>query len=1561
MQNLEIEFIDGAADSPTQLRHQILSEVKAALPHSTTWRDVTRDEVSESGALTVTFFSDVPADILMMFDLSDRNFFLIDEPGGIPRISKYKKIFVAGEWIKRAILANSRLGRYDDDIVVVGSPRIDLLRRMKEAADTERQDASTNRPPRILYTPMPNNWHTADGEAMTTAGSFHESLELLKERFDVQVWYDGANRPVKEPVTNELLEADVVITDYASVMYEAWALGKPVIFPRWLTGDRVLTKAPRSAEAHVYRERIGHHAESVLDLHLMLEDWAELGLGDGVENFISEYIEKFEGDSSGAKVAGQLEELTHTRREFENTLTNHAIEKAARNSDWGSVAQHLETLVAQGSASEATYEKLADAYKTLGRTDQELATLCRAVEINPTNSRLFNRIANIHKNLTQFRSAARMWQKAIDINPEKAPASWYYNLGFALEAPSKDGLPEPLPAREAYEAAVQKDRRAAVKKYGIAALHTSAGRWKEAQRLFAEMAKKSPEDADLYYQLGRTHDRCLEWPEAEAAYVRALALDETNISWHKRLAFVLERQDKFEEAAAAYLHSASLGKSHQPTAHYRAGYTLEKAGNLQKACVAYADVVEGAPLHIENSDSDEVSEGHQYQTRLEDERMRIIREDLEHNDDKAQLWMTLSAALETIGDIEGALDAANKAMQRCPKPVKAYVSKRNALTAKLTKPDEIRSRLSYDCTAADDWNRLSIALSDLGDTKGAADALEKALLRRGEHSTGWWNRLGRLRHALGDIEGACDAFRNQMILQRPHGAFEDKFEENAALRETATFREFYDTLPMMKNAVLYESFSGEGCSDNPLAMFNQIQSDPRFEGWLHIWSIKGPDKIPPFLRNREDVIFVEKDSTLYQRYLATVPYLINNATFPFWYVRREGQHYLNTWHGTPLKTLGYDVEATPLQRANTARNLVQASLFIAPNKHTEDVMLGRYGIRNLFTGTSLLSGYPRIDMMINATEDEKQRIRKVLRIDPSKPVVLFAPTYRGHWATPELEAQDLAASLEKMKSDDYNLVFRGHYFAEKFIDEMNLDVNIAPHSIDTCSLLSIVDVLITDYSSIFYDFLITKRPVIHFVPDWDYYVETRGMYFGKDGLPGHICEDEESLLQEINRCITDPKGRITKTYLADLERYCSREDGKASERVVQAMFFDLPPDPVHPDHGRIAMRKPRAHFAYYAGSCDTGPELRKLRGLTGAAHDEGHINTVFVDRYLLINNETRTENSQALLDRTDVVMRFGRATLSLEEAWLETKLKVPAIEPYDRYLEHFQDAIRYESRRVAGHARFDAAVLMDPSRPFWARTFADLNADQSIAMLPGDFSEMAATAIPGLSTTTRELAGFDIITSDTDALSTANATAVGHPSLRSETLAPTVDLSGEWPDAGGRSTANRPLTVVCFAPDAETAFADPLVSDPALAERVTLEVFAPSDVRFDVLKASKAAHGANTIRVHADSCDALSTLRGADATVILGDPDRFMGSATEAALLGQTCFVLGRRGSLPGKSARYFTSGNSLRTELKKALVSARKPTLTAQKASTEAARDYNATVMSRLVTLAKSGKRSTR
>lgn len=1310
---LTVAFLDGAGSQQDLLRHQILSAVQNALLPQTRWVDVPRDAQRSADTLDVSLFPNVAGDVLLMFDLADRNHFRQFAPDRHPYVKDFRHVVVPGHWLRRRLLADEQLKLGEANVLALGAPRVDLLRALAAARPPKPDDAPLN----VLFVTVNESWRDRDGAPMSVRAAMKASLPILATRVELVEIVDGRNRVQKVPITQELLDADVVITDYTSLMYEAWALGKPVIFPHWLCAERILQKAPHCAEAHVYRERIGHHPDGLAALCALLDQGRSLDLGAGVEDFMADYLANWAGPPAGPQIARLLEDLLDPERELRNQEARDALQRALTAKDWPAVELQATGLLLWNPDEAGLHDALARAYNGLGKWWLEANALEVVRAARPADADLHYRLAVVAQRMGRHVRAAAAYAEAIRLAPENATADWHYRLGYVLETPGHDGPPDPRAAAAAYAVASAMDERAG--RFGVGAFHAAAGRWKEAALAYEKRLRTQVLDADLHYRLGLAHDRCYEWAEAEACYYNALAIKPNTPSWLYRLGFVLERQEKFTEAGEIYLLAAEKSKTHNPTLFYRAGYVLEKAGRLEEACAAYGrfDAKYTRPAQSARW-TERFAQG---KLRLTNEQVQLAKQQIDLAPRNARLWMEYSKLLEAAGDLEAAVKAANQAIILSPQSEPEYATHLGHLEDVRRERVTLESRLGYDCTRPNDWLRYSEVLEGLGDLEQAVEAMQQAVMRSEEYVPAWYHRLGVLLQRCGRFESACAAFRCQQILQRPHGTYEDKFQNNASIRDISTYREFYDVLDIDSQTVLYESYSGVSVSCNPLAMYRKISADPAYDGWKHFWVTDSLDLVPEDMRRQKNVFFCKRGGSLYMRLLASVEYLINNSTFPSYFTRKDGQKYLNTWHGTPLKALGADIVNPPLARANTARNFLQATHMIFPNAHTRWVLVDRYEISHLLTAREALTGYPRIDGMLGATEATKATIRNRLGLDGRKPVVLYAPTFRGSMDAPEIEDAGLIDALSVLGGDSYDCIFRGHYFAEKTVAQMDLPIKVAPADIDTCALLSIVDILVTDYSSIYFDFLPSRRPVIHLATDWDEYKRARGAYFELDELPGRVCVSPHEAREAIEQAIGDPAAFLTPEYLAAIDTFCPKEDGQSTDRAVKFLFSEAP-----------SVKKDRAcNVLFYAGGLEKN-------GITGAGTsllrlmpEEGLAATV------LVNNGTIKE-ANGSLDRlkkigafANTLVRTGAVPWSLEERWLNDKLNGlhyfgPAM------LETWRAGVRMDVRRTIGEASIDVAIDFDGYSPYMTNFQSCVQAEKHILFMHNDIGEEWRSKYPHL-------------------------------------------------------------------------------------------------------------------------------------------------------------------------------------------------------------------------------------
>lgn len=382
------------------------------------------------------------------------------------------------------------------------------------------------------------------------------------------------------------------------------------------------------------------------------------------------------------------------------------------------------------------------------------------------------------------------------------------------------------------------------------------------------------------------------------------------------------------------------------------------------------------------------------------------------------------------------------------------------------------------------------------------------------------------------------------------------------MRQRAQFTRHHDVSAIRAKAIFYESRDGKSINDSPWAIYKHLRDDPRFADYEHIWSVWGRKRKAELERlySGQGIRFALKGSAEYRRLVATSKYLINNSTFPVWFQPKDGQVYVNTWHGTPLKHMGFRIK-TPYATANVLRNLLHSDFLVTPNAHTSDIFLNDYKLRGIYRGTLLESGAPRMDLTVRG---DRRTILERLRssgvsVEDAEIFVLYAPTWKGgDFTNPRNDVARIVADIATLQSrlgDRMRFAVKLHPFLyERVRGAVELEGLLIPDDIDANELLGATDVLITDYSSIFFDFLITGKPILFYMWDEQDYTAGRGLYIDPSELPGPVSRTVDELADQLGS-LDDITPRYRETYETAKARYSAYDDGGATQRVVDAVFF----------------------------------------------------------------------------------------------------------------------------------------------------------------------------------------------------------------------------------------------------------------------------------------------------------------------------------------------------------------------------------------------------------------------
>ncbi|MGN0383987.1 MAG: CDP-glycerol glycerophosphotransferase family protein [Eubacterium sp.] len=386
-----------------------------------------------------------------------------------------------------------------------------------------------------------------------------------------------------------------------------------------------------------------------------------------------------------------------------------------------------------------------------------------------------------------------------------------------------------------------------------------------------------------------------------------------------------------------------------------------------------------------------------------------------------------------------------------------------------------------------------------------------------------------------------------------------------AIKNKKLYYKYLD-MPIRENVILYEAFGGLGILDNPRAIFKALLDDDRFDNYTHVWSIKDDSIMENNISEfsfMDNVIIVDRDSKDFYMYLATAKYIFNNSGFDYYFIRRPEQIYTNTWHGIPTKYMGYEHSAERVENSRgPVRNFLSANYLISANSFMTETMYQKaYMMHDIFEGEYIEQGHPRCDAVINTNSDYIMDKLSDEGIHPSRKIILYAPTWKGRlYNQLEYNIDEYKNIINFIRSnidtDEYEVYLRVHYFIYKELkNDEELSKILIPFTIDTNEFLSIVDILISDYSSIFFDFLVTGRPVLFYVPDLNEYVNERGLYIPIEDLPGPVSDNLSIICNGINQ-IEQVKEYYKDKYDSMTEWCCPQDDGNASKHIINRIFND---------------------------------------------------------------------------------------------------------------------------------------------------------------------------------------------------------------------------------------------------------------------------------------------------------------------------------------------------------------------------------------------------------------------
>jgi CDP-glycerol glycerophosphotransferase len=378
-----------------------------------------------------------------------------------------------------------------------------------------------------------------------------------------------------------------------------------------------------------------------------------------------------------------------------------------------------------------------------------------------------------------------------------------------------------------------------------------------------------------------------------------------------------------------------------------------------------------------------------------------------------------------------------------------------------------------------------------------------------------------------------------------------------------------------RKKIIFISFNGRAYSDTPKAVYEYMRTCGEYAGYKFVWAFKEPENYA-FLLDNADTEIVRYKTNAYRRALLSSQYWFANFRVFDHVWPKKNQVYVQCWHGTPLKRLGFDIFESD-NAMNTRLEILQKyitdakkiSYLLSPSAYATEKFstawnLAEYGKKDCVVEV----GYPRNDRLAECAAGgvdaaEVAAIKRNIGIPEgdSRKIILYAPTWRDNQFDPAVGyTYDLRIDFDKLKDElagEYIVLFRVHYLVMKSFDFGRYEGFVYDCSDydDINDLYIVSDLLLTDYSSVFFDYSILERPMLFYMYDLEEYADkTRGFYFDISEIPGRILTEEGQLVPAI-REDAGPKPFVPDQRYRDFKaKYTYLDDGGATARLVKKII-----------------------------------------------------------------------------------------------------------------------------------------------------------------------------------------------------------------------------------------------------------------------------------------------------------------------------------------------------------------------------------------------------------------------
>ena len=387
------------------------------------------------------------------------------------------------------------------------------------------------------------------------------------------------------------------------------------------------------------------------------------------------------------------------------------------------------------------------------------------------------------------------------------------------------------------------------------------------------------------------------------------------------------------------------------------------------------------------------------------------------------------------------------------------------------------------------------------------------------------------------------------------------------IKRSLNYRKYYYGNKVDDKTILFEVFGGRNYSCSPKYIYEKMITMPEFKDYKFVWSFKNKDAHD--VKKCDNLIIVKHNSKDYYKYCASSKYWIVNSIMGEHIKKKDNQIYVQCWHGTPLKRLRNDIEVSGSVlntikeiRKRNDRDSSRFDYFLSPSKFATEKFTSAFNLINLGKKDIIIEeGYPRNELLFTYTQDDVKRLKEKFGVPEGKKVIFYLPTFRDNQHTSGVGyTYSLGIDFDRLKKkfgDKYVILFSAHYFVANSMDlrkyeGLVINTNGIMDDINEAYIIS--DIIMTDYSSVFFDFANLKRPMLFYMYDIDDYKgNLRDFYLDLDELPGPIAKTQDELEKNLEN-IDEISEKYKEKYKKFNEKFNYLDDKDATIRVINKIF-----------------------------------------------------------------------------------------------------------------------------------------------------------------------------------------------------------------------------------------------------------------------------------------------------------------------------------------------------------------------------------------------------------------------